>query len=278
MKAYTAAQIRTAEQPLIAAGVPLMRRAAAALADEIRGVIEDRGTALSDAHVLMLIGPGDNGGDALFAGQDLADSEVHVHLLPVADHVHEAGLQAALDAGATLAAPVGADTTALRQAATRQTHKADVIVDGILGTGTRHGAQAALRGGAATVIDAVLRARGDAPASTSSSDTPSTGTQPLQVRALADPLTGEVPTTAGRAELRAAVIAVDLPSGIDPDSGEAPSDVVLPADLTVTFGAAKTGLLQGAGRRLAGELSVIDIGLGPQLANIEPALEVAGQE
>ncbi|WP_334173386.1 NAD(P)H-hydrate dehydratase [Sinomonas sp.] len=56
------------------------------------------------------------------------------------------------------------------------------------------------------------------------------------------------------------VVACDLPSGVDADSGTA-SREVWRADVTVTFGALKTGLLAGRGRALAGRVEVIDIGL-----------------
>ncbi|GAA1356655.1 bifunctional ADP-dependent NAD(P)H-hydrate dehydratase/NAD(P)H-hydrate epimerase [Arthrobacter rhombi] len=56
------------------------------------------------------------------------------------------------------------------------------------------------------------------------------------------------------------VVACDLPSGVDADTGAAP-DGVLPADVTVTFGALKTGLCVGAGRLLAGRIEIVDIGL-----------------
>lgn len=56
------------------------------------------------------------------------------------------------------------------------------------------------------------------------------------------------------------VIAVDLPSGLDPDTGEA-DDVVLPATVTVTFGAVKAGLSGGRGPELAGDIALADIGL-----------------
>jgi NAD(P)H-hydrate epimerase len=79
---------------------------------------------------------------------------------------------------------------------------------------------------------------------------------------------------ATRPDSRPVVVAVDVPSGIDVDSGAVPDQTVLPATLTVTFGAAKAGLLRSPSRELAGELSVIDIGLGPQLADVPPALVV----
>lgn len=57
------------------------------------------------------------------------------------------------------------------------------------------------------------------------------------------------------------VLAVDIPSGVDGDTGEAPGSP-LPATRTVTFGALKPGLLQGEGSRLSGAVEVADIGLG----------------
>ena len=59
----------------------------------------------------------------------------------------------------------------------------------------------------------------------------------------------------------AAVLAIDIPSGVDADTGEAPGTAVR-ADRTVTFAALKPGLLQGDGPRLGGVVEVADIGVG----------------
>ena len=59
---------------------------------------------------------------------------------------------------------------------------------------------------------------------------------------------------------RPLVLAVDIPSGVDALTGSA-DDGVLPADRTVTFQAMKPGLLFGDGKRLSGEVVVVDIGL-----------------
>ena len=56
------------------------------------------------------------------------------------------------------------------------------------------------------------------------------------------------------------MLAVDIPSGVDGLTGEAGRGV-LAADRTVTFAALKPGLLFGAGRGLAGDVEVADIGL-----------------
>jgi NAD(P)H-hydrate epimerase len=61
------------------------------------------------------------------------------------------------------------------------------------------------------------------------------------------------------------VVAVDIPSGIGPDDGTVPDPTVLPADLTVTFGAVKAGLLLEPGSRYAGRVVLVDLGLGPHL-------------
>jgi len=58
------------------------------------------------------------------------------------------------------------------------------------------------------------------------------------------------------------VVAVDLPSGVEPDTGRAAS-WAMAADVTVTFGALKPGLVLGAGAELAGVVDVAGIGLAP---------------
>nr|MDQ6937549.1 NAD(P)H-hydrate dehydratase [Actinomycetota bacterium] len=60
------------------------------------------------------------------------------------------------------------------------------------------------------------------------------------------------------------VVAVDLPSGVDADTGVV-DGVAVSADVTITFGALKPGLLAGAGAEHTGELRLVDIGLGPHL-------------
>jgi hydroxyethylthiazole kinase-like uncharacterized protein yjeF len=62
----------------------------------------------------------------------------------------------------------------------------------------------------------------------------------------------------------ATVVAVDLPSGIDADTGAVEGPAVL-ADVTVTFGAIKPGLLIDPGAGHAGTVELIDIGLAPYL-------------
>ncbi|GAA1455548.1 NAD(P)H-hydrate dehydratase [Nesterenkonia lacusekhoensis] len=62
----------------------------------------------------------------------------------------------------------------------------------------------------------------------------------------------------------AVVIACDLPSGVDADTGEVRGSAPA-ADHTVTFGGLKLGLLAGDGGHLSGRLHTVDIGLGDHL-------------
>jgi ADP-dependent NAD(P)H-hydrate dehydratase / NAD(P)H-hydrate epimerase len=61
---------------------------------------------------------------------------------------------------------------------------------------------------------------------------------------------------------RAAVFAIDLPSGVDASTGEVPGCAVR-ASVTVTFHGRKVGLVVAPGRFRAGSVHVCDIGLDP---------------
>jgi ADP-dependent NAD(P)H-hydrate dehydratase / NAD(P)H-hydrate epimerase len=66
------------------------------------------------------------------------------------------------------------------------------------------------------------------------------------------------------------VVAVDLPSGIDADTGEVAGAAVT-ADVTVTFGTLKPGLLIDPGASHAGVVEFVDIGLGGFLGSPDVA-------
>ena len=102
LTAHRVADIRAAEEALMAT-VPegeLMQRAARGLADALDVI------PAGDL-VVVLVGPGNNGGDALFAATHLLDRGVRVDLCLLDDQkVHAAGLAAATAAGAhVVAAP-----------------------------------------------------------------------------------------------------------------------------------------------------------------------------
>jgi hydroxyethylthiazole kinase-like uncharacterized protein yjeF len=203
----TAAEVRAAEEVLLAATREgaLMHRAATGLATVcLRLLGRAHGT-----RVTLLVGAGNNGGDALFAGARLAarGARVTAVLLDPA-RAHPAGLAALRRAGGRTTGPDGDDGL----------DRADLVLDGIVGIGGRGG----LRPDAARLADRAATGPG-------------------------------IP------------VAVDVPSGVDADTG-AVGGAAFAAVHTVTFGAVKPGLVVGEGRGHAGEVHLVDIGLGPHLA------------
>lgn len=128
MDAYPVAAIREAEQQAFAVVGPdtLMQRAAAGLATAILGRLEHS----YGSPVLLVLGSGNNGGDALFAGVRLRHRGVAVTAWRTTDSVHEAGWAAFLAAGGR---EVDADQalSALPRLA--------AVVDGVAGIGSRPG-------------------------------------------------------------------------------------------------------------------------------------------
>jgi NAD(P)H-hydrate epimerase len=74
-----------------------------------------------------------------------------------------------------------------------------------------------------------------------------------------------------------AVLSVDIPSGVDCDSGATPGDAVI-AKRTLTFGLPKPFLFQGEGTLLAGEWSVAPIGFPPKLLEAPRGSRLADPE
>ncbi|MER5889631.1 NAD(P)H-hydrate dehydratase [Streptomyces sp. NPDC001941] len=207
--AHRVETVRAAEAELMAK-LPegaLMQRAAAGLAAACAGLLG----RVYGARVVLLVGSGDNGGDALYAGARLARRGAGVAAVLLGSRAHQDGLAALRRAGGRVA-----DDPYEALAA------ADLVLDGITGIGGRGG----LRPDAVPVARA---ARG----------------------------------------CGAAVVAVDLPSGVDADTGEVAGEA-LRADATVTFGTYKPGLLVDPAREYAGAVRLVDIGLGlPSVPELE---------
>ncbi|MFE2072564.1 NAD(P)H-hydrate dehydratase [Streptomyces misionensis] len=201
--AYGVETVRAAERALMAR-LPegaLMQRAAAGLAAACADLLG----RVYGSRVVLLVGSGDNGGDALYAGARLARRGAGVTAVLLApERAHAGGLAALRRAGGVIGAAGSAEEALLR---------ADLVVDGIVGIGGKGG----LRPEAARLVETVRRSR-------------------------------------------AAVVAVDLPSGVEADTGEVRGAAVR-ADLTVTFGTYKPGLLVDPAREHAGVVRLVDIGL-----------------
>lgn len=124
--AWTVDQIRRAEAAILGEhgehdDGTLMRRAAAGLASVILRELRPA----SGRTVHLLVGPGNNGGDALFAGAMLRRRNVRVRAHLAHGTAHEAGVRALLRAGGTLI-----DLAGLRR-------PCDLIVEGLFGLGHR---------------------------------------------------------------------------------------------------------------------------------------------
>lgn len=134
MKAvYAVDEIRRAEQPLLDAQKTtdeLMRHAASAVADAARALLAaDRPRHLEGDGVLLLVGSGGNGGDALYAGASLLSDGVTVDAVLLGENPHGPALAAFRDADGTVREDSVADQV-------RDLHERyRLVIDGIVGLG-----------------------------------------------------------------------------------------------------------------------------------------------
>ena len=138
MSAYSVEQVRALEDAAIAVqGVdPLMQRAAAAVAAKGAELLRaDRG-AVYAARVLVLVGPGNNGGDALFAAARLARRGASVTAVSCLGKPHPAGHAALLASGCRV--------VELSDHRPSTLPAYDLAIDGILGIGGRPGLSGAV--------------------------------------------------------------------------------------------------------------------------------------
>lgn len=229
--AYPSQVVREAERPLLDAGVDLMARAAHALAQFSIEVLRARRGQIVGARVCVLVGPGNNAGDGLFAAAALARRGAHITVITLFEATHAQGLAAARRAGASVLElmpaqpniettdnPDAEATPRLRTDVLRELSRSALVLDAVLGTGGRRG----LPGHIASLIRDWRHSN-----------------------------------SAGRPS--PAVIAVDIPSDLSPD--EAGAEDRIHADHTVTFGGLKTELVDPRVATFTGTVHLIDIGL-----------------
>ncbi|MFA7439995.1 MAG: NAD(P)H-hydrate dehydratase [Sphingomonadaceae bacterium] len=197
----TAAEMRAAEAAWFAAShssYALMETAAAAVAGIARTVVAPA------SRILVLAGPGNNGGDGYVTARLLAEGGYHV---TVAAMIALENLQG--DAARAARSWTG-ETIAL---ATAQPESFDLVIDALFGIG------------------------------------------------LVRPLAGDAAKIVARCNAcPTPVLAIDMPSGVDSDTG-AILGIAIHAEKTVSFHTAKPGHLLVPGRDYCGELIVADIGL-----------------
>lgn len=275
IEAWTAADVRAAEAPLLDAGYDLMELAAIALATTSVPVLlpnEDDPDEPAP-RVALLVGSGSNGGDALLAGSILAGrpgedgtllSEIvgdmdlrpaEVVAICTSPQVHEVGLAALREAGGRVVDVCGGPTDPAWSGAVADVLSADLVLDGLIGIG----GEGPLRGIAAEFVRA-LTAAGELTQELTASR-PNSGPGFVIQGASVEQILGPRP---GRRRPR--VVAVDLPSGIGVDDGTV-GGPVMPADVTMTFGATKPGLLLPPAAHLVGDVHFVDIGLSQPIVD-----------
>jgi hydroxyethylthiazole kinase-like uncharacterized protein yjeF len=220
LKILTASQTRRMEEACVESGIAmdqLMENAGLAVAEEVKRILD----GVEGRHILLLVGPGNNGGDGLVAARHLHDwgAKATVCLLarkkkndPKLKLVKERDIEcieAAKDEGLSRCSESLAS--------------ADAVIDALFGTGTAR----PFSGKVLSVLEKVGKDKEKRP--------------------------------------RRRVIALDLPSGLNADSG-AVDPATLYADYTVTLGTPKPGLFNFPGAERVGKLTVADIGMPQNLA------------
>jgi hydroxyethylthiazole kinase-like uncharacterized protein yjeF len=214
MRTVTAARMRRIDQAAIHRyGIPvllLMDNAGRSVAEIARDWLRRR----HGKKVIVVCGGGNNGGDGVAAARYLTGWGYAVRVYYLKNPQSWRGDPAAhFRIARRMGVPFEAFGRIPPRERLRRLRRADVLIDALLGTGTRG---------------------------------------PLRV-----------PFFDAIAAMNAAkkpIIAVDLPSGLDPDTGDV-DDIAVKARATVTLAAPKRGLLQSRARRHVGKLIVADIGV-----------------
>ena len=211
MELLTIEQMAVADAMAVKAGHPtlgLMKRAGKAVADHAATLLEAR------SQVVVVCGPGNNGGDGFVAAKRLHDlgHNVEIVLLGEMSDLSEA----AADAAFAWSGKVRTGVSEIR---------GDLIIDALFGAGLSR----PLEGSAAKLVDSINRSG-------------------------------------------AAVVAVDIPSGLNADTGLVDGPTVR-ADSTVTFFRKKPGHLLYPGRGLCGDVVLAQIGIPDEvLRELQPRL------
>ena len=233
MKIVTSAQMTALEQASEKRGVStdtLMEKAGLAVAEAAR---KELGGA-AGLHVLVLVGPGNNGADGLVTARHLQrwGAEVTAFIVSGRPQI-DPKMELAQTYGVAVSG--GSGDAGMRELE-RLLGPCRLVIDAVLGTGRSRPLEGAVK---EVMVRLAARRRESRP--------------PL-------------------------LLALDLPSGLNPDTGEV--DPACPnADVTVALGLPKRGLLAFPGADRTGRLLVVDIGLPSDLAEEkEIILELLGTE
>lgn len=239
-KVVSVTLMRDIEAAAEAAGLPssmLMENAGRATAERVKQLLAQQDGA--DTKVTVLVGPGNNGGDALVAGRFLAEettAQVRFYFYKPRDE-NDALFQAVKNLGVFMA---DAKSDQRYRVLVNLVASATFILDGLFGIGVR----LPLRDDAAKLLRAIKQGLNEG------SDQQNDG-----VSCLYRPVHNE-----STSPIRPYVLALDCPSGLNCDTGELDSNTIY-ADETITYIAAKPGLFQFPGAAAVGKLTLSSLGV-----------------
>jgi len=242
-KIATVEEMRAIEAAADKAGVSyaqMMDNAGRAVADRVKQILEE----FPDPRVAVLVGPGNNGGDGLVAGRLIAEeTKATVTFFIVQPRDDKDANFAKVRAANLLVADAPTDSEQGYRVLRTMIANADVIIDALLGTGSK----LPLRGAIEKVMRQVHQALADREAD----------------RAKPGFTTPERPSMGkGRKPI---IVAVDMPTGLDADTGELDKHALY-ADETITFEAAKPGHVMFVGADAVGVLHVAPLSLPEKFA------------
>jgi hydroxyethylthiazole kinase-like uncharacterized protein yjeF len=215
LKIVTVEEMRAIEREAAKVGLPsevLMENAGLAVAQHTRDWL---GSVLS-RRILVLVGPGNNGGDGLVAARHLQDWGANVT-------IYSPSPRADSDANLRLCRHREIDVLGNGASLDSLLASTEVVIDAFFGTGSSRSLDGAFKQALLKIKEARTR----------------------------------------KSSLK--VVALDLPSGLNADTG-AVDDACVPADLTITLGCPKHGLYLFPGAGILGQLIVADIGIPPEPA------------
>jgi NAD(P)H-hydrate epimerase len=197
----------------------LMENAGLSVAEEVRKL---RGGSVAGCPILILVGPGNNGGDGLVAARHLYDWDAEVSLYFYKRRTEgDKNLKLLEERGLTFTdSESDKGLIALNDALSTS----EIVIDALFGTGKLRPLQGTIK----EMLEFVRRFKESCPQLT--------------------------------------VVAVDLPSGLDADSG-AVDPACLFADVTITLAYPKVGMFNFPGAERVGRLIVAPIGIKPKLAD-----------
>lgn len=246
MKILTVKQMIAAEKAADAAGnsyANMMELAGKSVADAI---IERM--PVVNSSILVLVGPGNNGGDGLVAGRYLAEAgaDVAFYLSKPRDPQTDENYAKIQQMGLFT---IDADFDQRFRVLRTRVNITDILLDSLLGTGVSRPIEGTLAQLLKQVGAGLDERRRDVeeqarPRLTSISNLPTASTHYPPF-----------------------IVAVDCPSGLNCDTGEL-DPLAVPADLTVTFASSKRGHFIFPGAGACGELVVADIDIDPNLPEV----------